>query len=482
MEVLRREALRLYTELADGPVPFDFGPRTLVVVACDADEAAHAARHAAATGGEPVEPSDDPWLADDLAAAFRIEGSWWLDSAAATTATAEAARRAGARFLTGCSAIRILAPRGRVAGLATDQGVIACGRIVVAAGPRLRFLLRTVGLDLPVAALRGWLLETEPLTSPPPYALEQAVWPPQEEMGAMAAPPTLAEVAAGPTAAASLVSLLLGARPSNAVLIGTSLNRSLAEEPEAAETIQAVARRALRIVPPLAGVPVVATWSGRRATTPDGKPVVGPVGAIEGLEVAGGFWSVGMVTIPAACRDLALGRRIPRSLRGASGLSDVPSPGGAGAPVPSTVIGRDFATLPARSGTHAPTPLAFHGQHGNGLVQPKPVRATVWRAGWSSGRGLDVHERRERRPTVRQVYALARLLCRLHGAEFPMTRGDASDLISRLIADHVGEPGVTRARAGEPVAPPGDVAPARATAPGAWGPAGDSDRDVPMYG
>jgi glycine/D-amino acid oxidase-like deaminating enzyme len=193
----------------------------------------------------------------------------------------------------------------------TDEGVIACGRIVVAAGPRIRFLLRSVGLDLPVAGLRGWLLETQPIPSPPPYALEQAVWPSQEAMGAIAAPPTLAEVAAGPTASASLVSLLLGATPSNALLVGTSLNRSLSEEPEAPDTIQAVAARALRVVPRLADVPVVATWSGRRAATPDGKPVVGPVPGVEGLDVAGGFSSVGMVTIPAACRDLALGRPDP---------------------------------------------------------------------------------------------------------------------------------------------------------------------------
>ena len=41
--------------------------------------------------------------------------------------------------------------------------------------------------------------------------------------------------------------------------------------------------------------------------TPDGKPVVGAVRGVEGVEVAGGFSPVGMVTIPAACQRLARG-------------------------------------------------------------------------------------------------------------------------------------------------------------------------------
>jgi hypothetical protein len=39
---------------------------------------------------------------------------------------------------------------------------------------------------------------------------------------------------------------------------------------------------------------------------------------------------------------------------------------------------------------------------------------------------------RERRPTVRQVYALAVELCERAGEDFPLTREAASDLIERL--------------------------------------------------
>jgi glycine/D-amino acid oxidase-like deaminating enzyme len=177
---------------------------------------------------------------------------------------------------------------------------------VVATGPRLRFLLRTAGVDLPVSASRGWLLETERVDPPPRFAIEQALWPAQDAMADVIGSRTLAEIAREPEEE-GMVSLLLGGRPAGHCLIGTSLRRSLLEEPEEVETVRRLAERAVRVSPVLRDVPVVASWSGRRAHTPDGLPVVGAVPGVEGLDVTGGFSSIGMVTIPGACRRLVRG-------------------------------------------------------------------------------------------------------------------------------------------------------------------------------
>jgi glycine/D-amino acid oxidase-like deaminating enzyme len=219
---------------------------------------------------------------------------------------AEAAREAGAEFQLHCEAKQLVVERGRVRGIVTDAGLVGCERVVIATGPRLRFLLRTAGLDLPVTATRGWLLETGPVDPPPRYAIEQALWPLQDEMGALAGAPTLAQVAES-SEDPGLVSLLLGGRPAGHCLIGTSLSRSLLEEAEAPETVRRLAERAVRVSPTLRDVPVVAAWSGRRALSSDGLPVVGAIPGVEGLEVAGAFSSIGMVTIPAACRRLVHG-------------------------------------------------------------------------------------------------------------------------------------------------------------------------------
>jgi glycine/D-amino acid oxidase-like deaminating enzyme len=41
--------------------------------------------------------------------------------------------------------------------------------------------------------------------------------------------------------------------------------------------------------------------------TPDGLPVAGPAGDVEGLEVLGGLSSIGMITAPGMARRLVTG-------------------------------------------------------------------------------------------------------------------------------------------------------------------------------
>jgi D-hydroxyproline dehydrogenase subunit beta len=308
IDELLDEALGWYQELEEeGPIPLDLRQWPMLLLAVEEAELDHARAYAGALGGEEADLRADPWLADDLAGGFLIDGGFTLDAMAATTAAAEAARGAGARFALGCEAKRVLVADGRVSGLVTDAGVVSCGRIVVAAGPRVRFLLRTAGADLPISSSRGWLLETGRVDPPPRYAIEQAAWPEQAELGPRSADPTLGEVAGGAVEEPALVSLLLGGRPAGHCLIGTSLSRSLLEESEGPETVRRLATRAVRVAPHLERVPVVASWSGRRAMTPDGLPVVGPTGGIEGLEVIGGLSSIGMITAPGLARRLGVG-------------------------------------------------------------------------------------------------------------------------------------------------------------------------------
>jgi glycine/D-amino acid oxidase-like deaminating enzyme len=304
---LLAETLGIYEEASDGPVPFDLTPWPMLVLAVEEDELEAAQAYAEAVGGEEVDLGADPWFADDLAGGFVVDGGRTIDAMGATTALAEAARREGVELRLGCEAKRIIIQGDRVTGLATDDGVLPCERVVLATGPWLRLLLHSVGVELPVTASRGWLLETGRVDPPPRYAIEQALWPVQDEMAGVVGAPTVREVADGAAEEPGIVSLLLGVRPGGRCVIGTSLRRSLLDDPEGPETIRRLAERAARVSPTLEDVPVLAAWSGRRAHTPDGLPVVGSVPGVEGLIVAGGFSSIGMVTAPAACRRLGAG-------------------------------------------------------------------------------------------------------------------------------------------------------------------------------
>jgi sarcosine oxidase subunit beta len=306
---LHAESAAIYRELeAEGPIPFDLREEMLLVLAAEPDELEHARAYAEATGGKEHDTRADPWLADDLAGGFLVGGGLVLDPLAVTAAMAEAARRAGADLRTGSGALRVVVRDDRVRAVATDDGVIETERAVVATGPSTRTVLRTAGVDLPVAATRGWLLETPPVERRPPYAIEQAVWPSQEVMGTLARDRTLGELADTREDEPGIVSLLLGVHGAGQLRIGTSLSRSLTADAEASDTPRRLAERAVRVAPHLRDVPVTAVWTGRRAVTPDGLPVVGAVPGVEGLEVASGFSSIGMVTIPAACKRFVEGR------------------------------------------------------------------------------------------------------------------------------------------------------------------------------
>lgn len=311
IEALRTEAVSIYEELEASGLDCGLRELPLLLVALDDGERAHAATYRDALGAEAVTHADVGWLAPDLAAAFVVSGCHGVDPMAATSAMAEAARRAGARIRFGEEVKRLVVDSDRVVGLITDSGRVPADRVVVAAGPLVAPLLARAGVHLPARAVRGWLLQTEPADFDVPYVVEQALWPEQRAMAAMSGTPTLGDVAAGDTSSSRLVSLLMGARPGGSLVIGTSLNASVREDPEGVATGREIAARAISVVPALERVPVVASWSGRRTMMPDGRPIAGRVPGIEGLEVAGGFSSVGMVTIPGVCRALARGRAQP---------------------------------------------------------------------------------------------------------------------------------------------------------------------------
>ena len=51
---------------------------------------------------------------------------------------------------------------------------------------------------------------------------------------------------------------------------------------------------------------------------------------------------------------------------------------------------------------------------------------------WQQGRRPDAERGPGSKPTIRQIYAVARALCERCGEQFPETRADASELIERL--------------------------------------------------
>lgn len=91
---------------------------------------------------------------DDISHATFESESGYVDAIAATSSMAAAAERAGAIFCQGIEVVAIESTGSAVTAVTTDQGCVETHEVVLAAGAWSAPIARTVGIDLPIEALR----------------------------------------------------------------------------------------------------------------------------------------------------------------------------------------------------------------------------------------------------------------------------------------------------------------------------------------
>jgi sarcosine oxidase, subunit beta len=89
-----------------------------------------------------------------------VGGAWeptsgWADAVATTRALAEAARRHGADIREHVTVTAITQASGRITGVETTAGAIACGTVILAAGPHTLRLHAEPSIALPIQIERG---------------------------------------------------------------------------------------------------------------------------------------------------------------------------------------------------------------------------------------------------------------------------------------------------------------------------------------
>ena len=118
--------------------------------------------------GVRVERVDDarrelePELAPELLEAYRLDEGHRVDPLALTVCLAALARNEGATIRHHLPARRLVRANGRVTGVVTDDGIVEGDVVVLAAGPWSAALARPLGISLPIAAARGWLVHADP--------------------------------------------------------------------------------------------------------------------------------------------------------------------------------------------------------------------------------------------------------------------------------------------------------------------------------
>ena len=111
-----------------------------------------------------------PGSAVKWAGALYTPGDGVAEPSMAAPAVANAARRMGARVVTGCAVRAVDISAGRVSGVVTEHGRVDCDAVVLAGGAWTGLLCRGLGVRLPQLKVKATVLRTTPCADGPGVA------------------------------------------------------------------------------------------------------------------------------------------------------------------------------------------------------------------------------------------------------------------------------------------------------------------------
>ncbi|MEV5548691.1 FAD-dependent oxidoreductase [Streptomyces sp. NPDC052309] len=268
----------------------DAGARELTRFA--ADQRAAGVRAEVMDAGELAKA--EPYVTREHTAALLYPEDAQVQPAGAAAALLGDALAAGARLRTGCEVLGAVARGGRITAVRTSAGPVEADWFVDAAGPWAGELSARLGAPVDVRPRRGDVLVTTPL---PPTVFHKVY--DADYVGAV-----------GSSAEDLQTSAVVESTRGGSVLIGSSRRRVGFDDRLRPEVLSAVAAKALRLFPTLAGVPVMRAYGGFRPYVPDHLPVIGADPRLDGLWHAGGHEGAGIglsVGTGRLLRNLMLG-------------------------------------------------------------------------------------------------------------------------------------------------------------------------------
>jgi len=213
-----------------------------------------------------------PSVSGPLAGAVYYPGDAHCDPLRYVRAVGEAAAAAGAQIRTRVEALGLRRRNGRVDAVATTEGDIVAGEIVLAAGAWTPRLARDVGLSVPVEGGKGYHVDLEPAAGDPTLP----VW--FQESRVIATP------LAGRLRLAGTLEL---------AGLDLSVDR---------RRVAAVVRAGREGLGGLTGRRTIEVWRGLRPCSPDGLPIVGRPDGLENVVLATGHGMMGLTLAPVTAR------------------------------------------------------------------------------------------------------------------------------------------------------------------------------------
>ena len=241
--------------------------------------------------GEMIDQAEllarEPGLAEDLTGAFFYPKDAVVFPMQAAGALLEAAMRGGAEVMHHTEAHNLrMDTAGRVEGVETSAGFIACPKVVNAAGVWVPQIAEWVGMQrLPIFPRRGDLAITMPQDLPVHTQIIEVAY--LRKAAGQVVDPEDPEPDPGSCA------LNVQPQSNGTLLIGSSRQFSGFDRRVNQALLSESLARAARFVPRISDLQIVRSWAGLRPYTRDKRPLIGPT-RIEGFYVAGGHEGLGI--------------------------------------------------------------------------------------------------------------------------------------------------------------------------------------------
>jgi glycine oxidase len=207
----------------------------------------------------------EPCISEALQGALRFPRDVQVENRRLVNALVNSVAKQGVRIFADTSVESLSVERQRLRGLETSRGYLSCQKVIIAAGT--------------------WSSTIEHSQTP-------KIEPIRGQMICFDAKPQLAHhVIYSPRG-------YLVPRQDGRLLAGSTSEHAGFTKQVTAGGINQIIANAREISPKILNLPIVDTWSGLRPRAPDGLPVLGPCGEIDGLFYATGHYRNGILLAP----------------------------------------------------------------------------------------------------------------------------------------------------------------------------------------
>lgn len=252
----------------------------------------------------------------------------------ASSAIASAAIERGAVIAEHCAVRTLTRSAGKVTGVRTEKGDIACDHVVLATGLWSRRFLGNMGVSLPTLPLVCYAIRSKAMDGPTDIAFGASNFSFRKRLdggfticqrGAVGSPLVLDHALLGLkylpmfTQGRSMLRISLGREFIEDLRLKrrwspddvSPFEKIRTMDPRVNDAINAEAMENIKAAfPAFADAAMAETWGGTMDITPDSLPVIGSAGGIDGLTLSTGYSGHGFGTAPAAGQltaDLVMG-------------------------------------------------------------------------------------------------------------------------------------------------------------------------------